>query len=138
MIFIYKSILVLLIYVISASAAQATSIDQLKITSDKLSINKAKATATFSGMVTVIFEDLKLTTSLLNVIYSDTDDTKEIKQVIIPGKLKVIKNCGAEVATANSGYFDNSTKKLTLKGNVRMYKDGNVLITNKLIYSSSL
>jgi lipopolysaccharide transport protein LptA len=123
---------------IFTNVAQATSIDQLKITSDKLTINKATSTATFLGMVTVIFDDLKLTTSALNVIYSDTDNTKEIKQIIIPGKLKVIKNCGTEVVTANSGSFDNSTKKLILKGNVRMYKEGNLLITDKMIYSSSL
>jgi len=138
MIFTYKSIIIFFIYMIFASVSQATSIDQLKITSDKLTINKSTSTATFSGRVTVTFDDLKLTTSTLNVAYSDTDNTKEIKQIVIPGKLKVIKNCGAEVATANSGSFDNSTKKLILKGNVRMYKEGNVLITDKLIYSSSL
>ena len=138
MIFTYKSIIVFFIYMIFASVSQATSIDQLKITSDKLTINKSTSTATFSGRVTVTFDDLKLTTSTLNVAYSDTDNTKEIKQIVIPGKLKVIKNCGSEVATANSGSFDNSTKKLILKGNVRMYKEGNVLITDKLIYSSSL
>ena len=73
---------------IFASVSQATSIDQLKITSDKLTINKSTSTATFSGRVTVTFDDLKLTTSTLNVAYSDTDNTKEIKQIVIPGKLK--------------------------------------------------
>tara|TARA_B110000503_G_scaffold40618_1_gene66755 strand:+ start:2507 stop:2965 length:459 start_codon:yes stop_codon:yes gene_type:complete len=138
MIFNCKSILIFFICIMFSNISHATSIDQLKITSDKLTINKDTATATFFGKVTVIFDDFKLTTSILKIIYDDANNTKEIKKIIIPEKLKAIKNCGTEIVTANGGVFDNSTKKLTLKGNVRMYKEGNVLITDKLIYLISL
>lgn len=138
MIFRYKIIFLFCVYLIVPNIATATSMDKLKITSDNLTIQKDESTATFTGTVTVIFDNLKLTTSKLTVLYSDVGGSKEIKEIIIPAKLKAIRDCGAEVITADKGNFNNSTKKLTLEGNVHMQKKGNVLITNKLIYSSSL
>ena len=110
--------------------------DKLNIKSDNLTIKKLDLSAVFEGSVVLTFDDLKLYSSKLKMIYTDASDKREIKEIIIPMKLKVTKNCAQEVLFADSGYFDNSTKKLTLTGNVRMLKEGNVLVTDKLIYSA--
>ncbi len=124
-------ICVCMIFVDIASA----STNELNITSDTLSIKKDQSTATFNGIVTVTFDDLKLITSKLTVFYTDIADKRKIKKIVIPFKLRAIKNCGEEIIIADKGVFNNLTKKLTLEGNVKIQKEGDVLATNKLVYS---
>jgi len=121
--------------VITIYAFSVCADDKLNIKSNNLTIKKADLSAVFEGSVVLTFDDLKLYSSKLKIFYTDATDKREIKEIIIPVKLKVTKNCGQEVLFADSGHFDNSTKKLTLTGNVRMLKEGNVLVTDKLIYS---
>lgn len=123
----------------AADATLASYADDLKINSDNLTIQKDKKTATFSGNVTIIFDNLKLETSKLIVFYQSTDKhNSKIKKIVIPEKLQVIRSCHTEIATADKGIYNNYTKKLTLMGNVHVQKEDNILITDKLVYSSSL
>ncbi|GAB4163271.1 MAG: hypothetical protein Tsb006_2140 [Rickettsiaceae bacterium] len=112
--------------------------ERVDITSEVLTISKEDLSATFENGVIVLFDDLKLSTAKLVVYYSDLDskDKKEMKKIVIPGKLKAVKNCGKEIIIADSGEFDNSAKVLTLNGNVQLQKEGNILVTDKLIYSA--
>jgi lipopolysaccharide transport protein LptA len=114
----------------------AFSSEKLNIKSDHLTIKKNDLSATFEGSVVLTFNGLKLYSSKLKIFYGDASTKRDIKEIIIPHKLKAVRNCGQEILFADSGHFDNSTKKLTLTGNVRMLKEGNVLVTNKLIYSA--
>jgi lipopolysaccharide export system protein LptA len=138
MIFNYKNFLILSICILFSHIAKATDIDKLNITSDNLTIQNDIGTATFSGSVIVVFDNLTLHTSKLIVFYKELNKKREIIKILIPGKLKAIRNCGTEIAIADSGYYDHLTKKLTLDGNVMLQKDEHILTTNKLIYSSSL
>lgn len=137
MIFTLKQSIILFICITIFLTMEArAAIENLKITSDNLTVTKSKLSATFEGSVIVRFEDIKLTTSKLTIFYTDLTDKKEIKKIVIPVKLKAIKNCGKEVIIADKGEYENSKKKLTLEGNVKMLKEGNILATNKLIYSA--
>ena len=108
--------------------------DKVQITSEELTINKSDFTAIFEENVLLIFEDMKLSTSKLVIHYNDKDNKKEIKEIFIPNKLKAIKNNDNELIIADKGEFNNISKKLTLTGNVKMQKDGNILFTKKLVY----
>lgn len=110
--------------------------NKLAITSDNLTVKKDQLTAIFNDDVTITFGDLKITTSKLIIFYTDITDERKIKKILIPFKLRAIKNCGKEIIIADEGTFDNLTKKFTLEGNVKIQKEGNVLATNKLVYSS--
>lgn len=136
MTFLRTTIKLILTFVITLHAFFISADNKLNIKSDSLTIKKTELSATFQGSVVLTFEDLKLYSSILKVYYTDTTEKKDIKEIIIPTKLKAVKNCGQEILFADSGYFDNSTKKLTLTGNVQMLKEGNVLVTDKLIYSA--
>lgn len=131
-----NSIKLTLIFVITLHAFFISADNKVNIKSDSLTIKKTDLSATFKGAVVLTFEDLKLYSLILKVYYTDATEKKDIKEIIIPTKLKAIRNCGQEILFADSGYFDNSTKKLMLTGNVKMLKDGNVLVTDKLIYSA--
>ena len=136
MIFNYKTFLLSLIFILSSNNIFA-NIDKLKITSNNLKIQKDNSTATFTGSVTVVFDDLKLITTKLIVFYDDVYKKKDIKKIIIPNKLKAIRNCGTEIVIANKGFFDNFTRKLTLEGDVKMQQNDNILVTDKMVYSTS-
>ena len=137
MILVSKRIVTFLVCacILFADVTLASS-NKLEITSDNLTVKKDQLTATFNGYVTVTFDDLKLTTSKLTIFYTDITDERKIKKIVIPFRLRAIKNCGKEIIIADKGIFDNLTKKLTLEGNVKIQKEGNILATNKLVYSA--
>ncbi|RTK92405.1 MAG: hypothetical protein EKK61_04630 [Rickettsiales bacterium] len=120
----------LIFYLVVVSFAS----EQVQITSEELIINKSDYTAIFEENVLLIFEDMKLSTSKLIIHYSDASNKKEIKKIVIPNRLKAIRSKENEIIVADSGEFDNTSKKLTFTGNVKMKKDDNILLTKKLIY----
>ena len=133
----FKHLIKLILLFVTTLQTQANpSNDKINIKSDNLTIQKTDLRSIFKGSVVLTFDDLKLYSSKLKIFYTNTAEKKDIKEIVIPVKFKVIKNCGQEILFADSGYFDNSTKKLTLKGNVKMLKEGNVLVTDKLVYSA--
>lgn len=138
MIILKKYIKLTIIFIIAIQASATTANDKINIKSDHLTIKKDDLSATFYGSVILTFNDIRLYSSTLKIHYTNNSDKKNIKKITIPKKLKAIKNCGQEVLFADSGYFDNSTKKLTLIGNVKMLTEGNVLVTDKLVYSAKL
>lgn len=136
MTFFRNSIKLILLFIIALQTHAKPPNDKINIKSDHLTIQKTDLSATFNGSVVLTFDDLKLYSSTLKIFYTNTTEKKDIKEIVIPVRLKAIRNCGQEVLFADSGHFDNSTKKLTLKGNVKMLKEGNVLVTDKLVYSA--
>ena len=79
-----------------------------------------------------------LKTNELKVHYVDNKNKKSIDKIKIPGKLKAIKTNCHEVVVADSGEYELYSKQLVLYGNVKMQKDGNILITDKMIYIAKL
>lgn len=136
---IFKHKIILLFFVLFVENTSFASIfDELKITSESLVIEKENNQAIFENNVTIFFKDLKLVTEKLVIYYNFVDNKQEVVKAVIPNKLKAIKNCSTEIVIADSAIFDNKTKTLTLEGNVILEKEGNILITDKLIYSTSL
>lgn len=131
-----NSIKLILLFVITLQTQANPINDKINIKSNHLTIQKNDLSATFKGSVILTFDDLKLYSSVLKIYYTNTSEKKDIKEIVIPVKLKAVRNCGQEILFADSGHFDNSTKKLTLTGNVKMLKEGNVLVTDKLVYSA--
>lgn len=136
MAFFKNSVKIIIIFGIISHAFFILANNKINIKSDSLIIKKTELSATFKGSVVLTFEDLKIYSSILKVYYTDSTEKKNIKEIIIPTKLKAVRSCGQEILFADSGHFDNSTKKLTLTGNIKMLKEGNVLVTDKLIYSA--
>lgn len=134
--FIKRITKLIVLCAITTCAFSVCAGDKLNIKSNNLTIKKVDLSATFEGSVILTFDDIKLYSSKLKIFYTDATDKRDVKEIIIPVKLKVTKNCGQEILFADSAHFDNSIKKLTLTGNVRMLKEGNVLVTDKLIYSA--
>ena len=132
-----KQIIITILLLVTPRDSIASMPNNLKINSDSLIIKQDKLSATFAGSVLVVFDSLRLTTSELTVFYTDSEQKKEIHKIVIPTKLTAIRNCGKEIVIADRGVFDNTTKKLTLEGNVKMQKEDNVLVTDKLIYSAN-
>lgn len=111
---------------------------ELNIFSENLDIDKEKSIATFSNKVLVIFQDMELKADKIEVLYAKKNGKEQIDKIIIPGKLKVMKECGKEMALADRGVFDAAVNKLELFGNVILEKQDRILKTDTLIYHTSL
>jgi len=114
--------------------------DKVQITCDNLTLNKKDLSATFENNVRVVFEDQDISTNKLIIYYSDIGPKREIIKIVFPAAIKAIKSDknNVDVIVADSGEFDNLAKKLTLLGNVRMQKDANILVTDKMVYFAKL
>lgn len=123
---------------IKKSKKSATSNDLIKITSDDLIIDDQTLSASFKGSVTVYFEDMVLKTDELKIHYVNNKGRKAINKIEIPGKLKAMKTTCQEVIVADRGEYSALLNELVLNGNVRMEKDNNILITDKMIYITKL
>jgi lipopolysaccharide transport protein LptA len=114
--------------------------DKIQITCDNLTLNKKDLSATFENNVRVVFEDQDISTNKIIIYYSDLGSKREIIKIVFPTTIKAIKSNknNVDIIVADSGEFDNLAKKLTLLGNVRMQKDANILVTDKMIYFAKL
>ena len=114
--------------------------DKIQITCDNLILNKKDLSATFENNVRVVFEDQNISTNKLIIYYSDLSPKREIIKIVFPTTIKAIKSNknNVDVIIADSGEFDNLAKKLTLLGNVRIQKDANILVTDKMVYFAKL
>ena len=112
--------------------------NHIKIISDDLIIDDKSLSADFKGSVTVIFEDMILKTDNLKIRYVDNKGKKSVDMIEIPGKLKAIKTTCQELVVADRGEYSVSLNQLVLYGNVRMQRDNNVLITDKMVYVTKL
>ena len=114
--------------------------DKVQITCDNLTLNKKDLSATFENNVRVVFEDQDISTNKLIIYYSDIGPKREIIKIVFPAAIKAIKSDknNVDVIVADSGEFDNLAEKLTLLGNVRMQKDANILVTDKMVYFAKL
>lgn len=112
--------------------------DNITITSDSLNLDNHNLSASFKGSVTVIFEDMTLKTNYLKIYYINHNNKRSIEKIEIPVHLKAIKKITDEIVVADSGEYIVALNKLTLKGNVRMQKDKNILVTDTMIYFTKL
>lgn len=112
--------------------------DNINIKSKRLSINKEDSSATFSGNVILSFQEFKLYSSSIIIYYDNDSKSQKIKKIIIPSKLKVIKNCENDIVIADHGRYNSKDKQLILEGNVNMVKNDNVLVTDKLVYLAEI
>lgn len=112
--------------------------NQVKITSDDLIVDDKSLSADFKGSVTVVFEDMILKTDDLKIRYVDNKGKKSIDKIEIPGRLKAIKTTCQELVIADRGEYSVSSNQLVLYGNVRMQRDNNILITDKMVYVAKL
>lgn len=129
----YILVFTLIFTIISSTSATITQ-DAIHINSDKLTINKKDMSASFTGCVLIEFEDRKLKTDSIKIYYKQENNKRTIDKIIIPKKFVITKNKSKEIVIADNGEYIKSENKLVLKGNVVLYKEGDVIITDKAVY----
>lgn len=111
------------------------------INSDELSLIKDNNSAVYQGNVVVTFDNITIFTEKIIIQYSkrSTNNKKSnIEQIIFPGKIKYINFCADEVALANSGAFNNLTRKMVLSGDVKIKKGDYIMYTDKMVVIAKL
>ncbi len=122
----------------SAHGDSELSLEAININSDKLSLDQEESSATFTGSVVVEFEDLELKTDNIKALYKEVNKKNKLDTVIIPQKFVVTKSDGKEIVIADSGIYIHNNNKLILKGNVILYKDGDIILSDKAVYFTKI
>lgn len=131
-------IIFIAIFYIPFVRADQNQKDKIQVNSDKLTLNQDDLSATFSGSVVILFEDGALKTNIIKVYYKKEEDNHKIDKIIFPEKFTITKDSGKEIIIADSGEYLNNKNKLILNGNVILYKDGNIIITEQAVYFTKL
>lgn len=135
----YLCFFTLIIFSFSSTYGNADlNLDTININSDKLGLDQEESSATFTGSVVIAFEDLALKTDNIKVLYKKGNKKNKLDTIVIPQKFVVTKSCGKEIVIADSGLYIHDKNKLILKGNVILYKDGDIITSDKAVYITKI
>lgn len=126
------------VFFVNPINSHAKSQPNLHINSNSLTIDQTTQKAQFTGDVIVLFDNMILKTSLLEIIYKIVGKERTIDYIIIPTKLTAIREKTQETVIADSAEYSMSKKQLVLLGNIIMQKQDNIIKTNKLVYHTDL
>ncbi|AIL65155.1 lipopolysaccharide transport periplasmic protein LptA [Rickettsiales bacterium Ac37b] len=127
-------LLLILILLNVATAAEMKSNEAIEILSDTLVLDQEKKLATFVGNVKAIQGDLNLAADKMIAYYINTKDNKwVISKISAIGNVTIIDN--NQKARGDTGEYNAIKETLELYGSVILTKDDNVLKGNKLVYN---
>lgn len=110
--------------------------EPIDITSDSLTVSPKQDKALFSGNVVATQADLIIKSDKLTVYYRQggaSGGKNAVKKIEVDGNVD-LKVPGRH-AKSNQGVYDVDASIVTLTGNVRLEKEGNVLTGEKFIYN---
>ena len=102
--------------------------NELKISSDKLEVDRENKIAIFSGSVYAYNEDIKIWSEELTINFNNNEN--EIQQLKAKKKVKII-NQGI-IATGKTGKYDPNLETLHMYGNVEVIESNNFVICDEL------
>lgn len=110
------------------------------INSEFLTLNQNNKTAEFEGNVVICFDDTEVRTRKITIIYKENSQSekKDIDTILIPGKIKAIRNKGNVIVNADKGIYEGKNFRLILKGNVIIQNGRDILKTNVLTYYTKI
>jgi lipopolysaccharide transport protein LptA len=145
------NILFLLFIIIQTSFATEEKLD---IKSDKLIIDRNDNISTFEGNVVLEFKDMLLKTSMVKVIFKQLESknknaSEKVEKIVVTSHFKAYRGNknnkkinpdqkNLEEIEANYAEYDPSTKKLLIKGNVKVIKADKIIICDELIYYTDI
>ena len=103
--------------------------EELKITSDKLEIDRSNKISIFTGNVYLYNKDLKLWGEKLTVFFNEEDD--EIKEIHAEKNVKIIKQ--EITAFGDKGFYIPQLNVINLRGNVEVQENKNYVKCDELL-----
>ena len=103
--------------------------EELKITSDKLEIDRSNKISIFTGNVYLYNKDLKLWGEKLTVFFNEEDD--EIKEIQAEKNVKIIKQ--EITAFGDKGFYIPQLNVINLRGNVEVQENKNYVKCDELV-----
>ena len=103
--------------------------EELKITSDKLEIDRSNKISIFTGNVYLYNKDLKLWGEKLTVFFNEEDD--EIKEIQAEKNVKIIKQ--EITAFGDKGFYIPQLNVVNLRGNVEVQENKNYVKCDELV-----
>lgn len=130
--------LISMIMSFEVQAAKASSLEQLFINSDNLIYDNLANSASFDGNVILWFNDMVLKTVNIKIYYKNVQGKNKIDKIIIPERLHALKHKDSDVLIADSAVYNFDKSELSLKGNVILQHEDNILKTDELVLVTEL
>jgi len=121
-----KSIFIFLFFLIFNSAVQTK---ELKITSDRLEVDRDKKISTFIGNVYLYEKDMEIWADKIIVKFSDNEE--KVNELHAENNVKIVRE--SIVALSDSGIYYPLKEILELYNNVEVTENGNLLKCDELI-----
>ena len=121
-----KNLLITFLFILLTNPAIAK---QIKITSDKLEIIRAKNISIFSGNVYAVEDHLKIWSEKL--IITSSKNEKEVKEINAFGNVKIVRE---ELSiNGDKARYDPLQNKLFVFGKVEVLQNQNIILCDKII-----
>ena len=114
-----------------AAALPALADDQIRITSNDLTLDQTQSLAIFTGNVVLVRDDLTIWSSKVEVTYG-AGGVQEIEKAVFTGGVR-LKNPDQE-ATGNWATYDPKTRVMRLLGDVTLESAAGVVKGPELIF----
>tara|TARA_B100000401_G_scaffold405584_1_gene320517 strand:+ start:3232 stop:3681 length:450 start_codon:yes stop_codon:yes gene_type:complete len=121
-----KTIFIFLFFLIFNSAVQTK---ELKITSDRLEVDRDKKISTFIGNVYLYEKDMEIWADKIIVKFSDNEE--KVNELHAENNVKIVRE--SIVAFSDSGTYYPLEEILELYNNVEVTENGNLLRCDELI-----
>ena len=115
---------------VDPTQAKQASSGSIVITSDTLRADGAKGTATFSGSVRAIGDELHMEADTMKVYY--TEGGSDLERIEADGSVKLVRE--GRIVTSGRAVYDTLGRKMTFTENARVVEGGNVLVGTKITY----
>ncbi len=125
----------LILILVTLSSSLPSFADNLHIDSEELVLDKKTNTASFTGNVMLCFKDMKLISQKV-VFYFEDGKNKKIKKIVFPTLVQVEKL--DSTILADSAVYTEVSKLLVLTGHVVVEKNGEVIVTDEMLYHGKL
>jgi len=135
------SLILLLTPALAMAASRFDNKSPIEITSDELEVQQLQNTATFTGNVVAIQNDVRLKSDRMVVYYSSSEEKKQasgedkqtIKKIDVEGN--VMLSTPEETASGTRGDYDVEKDEIHLYENVVLTRGKNTLKGNQLTYN---
>ncbi len=115
---------------VDSTRPEQASSGPIVITSDTLRADGAKGTATFSGSVLAVGNDLYMKADRMKVYY--TGGGSDLERIEADGSVKLVRE--GRIVTSGRAVYDALGRKVTFTENARVVEGGNVLVGTKITY----
>ncbi len=130
-----RLILFLMVFKLGFIAQAAEIKDQsISVKADNLETLQEGEKVKFYGNVLIYFKDYLLKSDAVTIYFVNIDGQRKIDKAVIPTHMQLINHQNSnDIIVGDSAVYSRSSRTLEIHGNVKIQKNNDLLVVNKLV-----